>query len=66
MLRECWDVASGSIVTPGEVLVEGDRIVAAGSHVEHPTGAEVIDLGDTTLMPGLIDGACASFPACRG
>jgi imidazolonepropionase-like amidohydrolase len=49
------DVASGSIVTPGEVLVEGDRIVAAGSHVERPAGAEVIDLGDTTLMPGLID-----------
>src|SRR6267154_2718744 len=49
------DVARGIIVTPGEVLVEGDRIVAAGSHVEHPAGAEVIDLGDTTLMPGLID-----------
>ena len=49
------DVASGSIVTPGEVLVEGDRIEAAGSHVERPAGAEVIDLGDTTLMPGLID-----------
>jgi imidazolonepropionase-like amidohydrolase len=49
------DVASGSIVTPGEVLVEGDRIAAAGSHVERPAGAEVIDLGDTTLMPGLID-----------
>jgi len=27
------DVASGSIVTPGEVLVEEDRILAAGSHV---------------------------------
>jgi len=49
------DVASGGIVTPGEVLVKGDRIVAAGSHVEHPAGAEVIDLGDSTLMPGLID-----------
>jgi imidazolonepropionase-like amidohydrolase len=42
-------------MTPGEVLVKGDRIVAAGSHVERPAGAEVIDLGDTTLMPGLID-----------
>jgi imidazolonepropionase-like amidohydrolase len=49
------DVATGRIVTPGEVLVEGERIVAAGSSVEHPAGAEVIDLGDTTLMPGLID-----------
>ena len=49
------DVASGSIVTPGEVLVQGDRITAAGAHVDRPSGAEVIDLGDTTLMPGLID-----------
>jgi imidazolonepropionase-like amidohydrolase len=49
------DVAGGRIVTPGEVLVEGDRIVAAGAHVDRPAGAEVIDLGDATLMPGLID-----------
>ena len=40
------DVAGGRIVTPGEVLVEGDRIVATGAHVDRPAGAEVIDLGD--------------------
>ncbi len=49
------DIEAGKIVSPGEALVEGERIVAAGSSVEHPAGAEVIDLGDTTLMPGLID-----------
>ncbi len=49
------DVEAGKIVTPGEVLVEGERIVATGTSVTHPAGAEVIDLGDTTLMPGLID-----------
>ena len=49
------DVAGGRVVTPGEVLVEGEKIVAAGAHVERPAGAEVIDLGDATLMPGLID-----------
>ncbi|MDQ2835029.1 MAG: amidohydrolase family protein [Acidobacteriota bacterium] len=49
------DVAGGRNVTPGEVLVKGNRIIAAGAHVDRPTGAEVIDLGDTTLMPGLID-----------
>jgi imidazolonepropionase-like amidohydrolase len=49
------DVEGGKIVTPGEVLVEGERIVVAGASVTHPAGAEVIDLGDTTLMPGLID-----------
>jgi len=50
-----FDVEAGQIVTPGEVLVEGERIVAAGASVDHPAGAETIDLGGTTLMPGLID-----------
>jgi len=49
------DVAGGRVVSPGEVLVVGERIVAAGAHVERPAGAEVIDLGDRTLLPGLID-----------
>ena len=49
------DIESGRIITPGEVLVEGDTIVAAGSSVAHPAAAETIDLGDTTIMPGLID-----------
>jgi imidazolonepropionase-like amidohydrolase len=49
------DVAAGKIVSPAEVLIESDRIVAVGTSVDHPAGAEVIDLGDMTLMPGLID-----------
>ena len=49
------DVAAGKTITPGEVLVEGNRIREAGQHVTHPAGAEVIDLGETTLMPGMID-----------
>jgi imidazolonepropionase-like amidohydrolase len=49
------DIESGRILSPGEVLVEGEKIVAAGSSVAHAAGAETIDLGDTTLMPGLID-----------
>jgi imidazolonepropionase-like amidohydrolase len=49
------DVTAGRIVSPGEVLVKGERIVAAGSSVDHPANAEIIDLGDVTLMPGLID-----------
>jgi imidazolonepropionase-like amidohydrolase len=49
------DIKSGRIVKPGELLVEGDRIVEVGSSVKHPAGAEVIDLGDRTLLPGLID-----------
>jgi imidazolonepropionase-like amidohydrolase len=49
------EIESGKIIAPGEVLVQGDRIVEVGSVVRHPAGAEVIDLGDSTLMPGLID-----------
>ena len=49
------DIESGKIITPGEVLVRSDRIAEAGSAVNHPAGAEVIDLGERTLMPGLID-----------
>ena len=49
------NVELGSLVTPGEVLVRGNKIVEAGTQVTHPSGAAVIDLGDTTLMPGLID-----------
>jgi len=43
------------MVKPGEVLVQGERIVEVGTSVKHPAGAEVLDLGDRTLLPGLID-----------
>lgn len=49
------EINTGRMITPGEILVEGERITASGSTVSHPTGAQVIDLGDTTLLPGLID-----------
>ena len=49
------EVETGRVLTPGEVLVRGDRIVEAGAKVTHPDGATTIDLGDRTLMPGLID-----------
>jgi imidazolonepropionase-like amidohydrolase len=49
------DVEHGTLVSPGELLIHGNRIVEVGSSVTHPTGASVIDLGPATLMPGLID-----------
>ncbi|HEY2675554.1 MAG TPA: amidohydrolase family protein [Steroidobacteraceae bacterium] len=49
------DVGTGRIVTPAEILVEGEHITAVGTAVAHPPGARVIDLGDSTLLPGLID-----------
>ena len=49
------DVKAGKIVKPGEILIQGERIIEAGTSVKRPSGAEVIDLGDRTLMPGLIE-----------
>jgi len=49
------DVESGRVTAPGELLIEGDRIREVGASVRHPPGAETIDLGDRTLLPGLID-----------
>ena len=38
------------------VVVEGDRIAAAGPNLSPPAGATTIDLPGATLMPGLIEG----------
>src|SRR6202171_4969883 len=46
---------AGRQLAPGEVLVVGERISEAGTSVTHLAGAEIIDLGDRTLLPGLID-----------
>jgi imidazolonepropionase-like amidohydrolase len=49
------DIGTGRLLSPGEILIDGAHIAAVGTSVQHPTGARQIDLGDTTLMPGLID-----------
>jgi imidazolonepropionase-like amidohydrolase len=49
------EVDTGRMVSPAEVLIEGEKITAVGSSVNHPPDVQLIDLGDTTLMPGLID-----------
>jgi len=48
-------VDTGTLLRPGEILVEGDRIRAVGTSVDHPPNVKIIDLGDVTLLPGLID-----------
>ena len=48
------DVASGEIRKPGVVVIESDRIRAVNPSVV-PSGATVIELGDATLLPGLMD-----------
>jgi imidazolonepropionase-like amidohydrolase len=49
------EIDTGRLLAPGEVLVQGDRIAEVGSTVTHPSNAEMINLGDATLLPGLID-----------
>jgi imidazolonepropionase-like amidohydrolase len=39
-----------------EVLVEGDKIAAAGPNLSAPAGTKTIDLPGETLTPGLIEG----------
>src|SRR5688572_14898826 len=49
------DVEAGKIVPRPVVLIEGERIRAVGSDLAIPAEAEVMDLGDAVLLPGLID-----------
>jgi imidazolonepropionase-like amidohydrolase len=50
------DVKAGRVVDKPEIVVRGKTIESVGSGANPPpAGAEVIDLGDATLMPGLID-----------
>lgn len=49
------EIDTGRILSPGEVLVRGDRIAEVSSAVTRPAGANIVDLGDSTLLPGFID-----------
>src|SRR5438874_2266037 len=49
------DVKSGSIIKNAVVLIANGRITDVGENLKIPEGAQVIDLGDVTLLPGLID-----------
>ena len=50
-----FDGKSDRVTTPGLALVTGGRITAVGAGAALPSDAEVIDLGDATLLPGFID-----------
>jgi imidazolonepropionase-like amidohydrolase len=50
-----FDGKADQVVSPGVVVVQDGKIVAAGARVTEPAGAEVIDLGNATLLPGLMD-----------
>ena len=53
------DVRSGSYIKNAAIWIRGERIKAVGSAIDvlkdTPASVEVLDLGDVTVLPGLID-----------
>jgi len=47
------DGRGGAIISPASITITGNKITAINS--QPPANANVIDLGDVTLLPGLID-----------
>jgi len=50
-----FDSVSGKLTDHGVIVVSGSRILAIGNNAKIPADAAVIDLGDSTLLPGFID-----------
>jgi imidazolonepropionase-like amidohydrolase len=50
-----FDGISEELGGRAEILVHDGRISAIGDSVDHPDGAEVIDLSERTVSPGFID-----------
>ena len=50
-----FDGKADALQANGVVLVQGPKILAVGTDLSIPAGAEVIDLGDATLSPGFMD-----------
>jgi imidazolonepropionase-like amidohydrolase len=50
-----FDSVSGTLTEHGVVLIAGNKIQAVGAAVKIPDNAQIIDLGDATLLPGFID-----------
>jgi imidazolonepropionase-like amidohydrolase len=50
-----YDPRTSSLLANQVVLIRGERIAEVGGNVQIPAGATVIDLGQATLLPGMID-----------
>ena len=50
-----FDGVGDRVVSPGLVVVLGEKIRSVGAGAEIPAGSEVIDLGDATILPGFMD-----------
>jgi imidazolonepropionase-like amidohydrolase len=53
-----FDSKSGQVINDQVILIRGDKItdVGASGSITIPSDAQVIDLGQSTVLPGLIDG----------
>jgi imidazolonepropionase-like amidohydrolase len=49
------DVVSGNITNNAGILIEDGKILETGAGMKPPKGATIIDLGEMTVLPGLID-----------
>jgi imidazolonepropionase-like amidohydrolase len=49
------DVKTGKTLSNQTIVIQGDKIVSVGSDAQVPAGAQVIDLSNATVLPGLID-----------
>ncbi|KLI06575.1 amidohydrolase [Mycolicibacterium conceptionense] len=49
------DVTTGQVRSPAVIVIEGNRITAVNPEGPPPDSATVVDLGDATLLPGLMD-----------
>ncbi len=50
-----YDGKSAELTTPGMVVIAGNKIISVATRAKIPTGAQIIDLGDATLLPGFMD-----------
>ncbi|WP_313705590.1 hypothetical protein [Massilia sp.] len=53
-----WDGVGATLRHDVDILVEGNRIVSVAPHATHEPGVRVIDAGNRTVMPGLIETTC--------
>jgi len=49
------DVKTGRVLTNQQIVIEGDKIVSVGPAAGVTSGAQVIELPNSTVLPGMID-----------
>src|SRR3984885_14267591 len=49
------DVKTGKTLSNQTIVIQGDKTPSVGSDAQRPAGAQVVDLSNATVLPGLID-----------